>query len=93
MVKDKINKSVIIKLLTTMMLVILCITASNGQELVKEYSVKQLIDSAMVNSYNLKLVKLETDNVVYENKDMRSKLVPQIEGYSNLSYSYAIPKA
>lgn len=87
------NKSVIIKLLTTMMLVILCITASNGQELIKEYSVKQLIDSAMVNNHNLKLVKLETDNAVYENKDMRSKLVPQIEGYSNLSYSYAIPKA
>jgi len=44
------------------------------------------------NNTNVINAKLETKKSAYELKELKSKLYPQIEGYSDFSYYYAIPR-
>jgi len=64
--------------------------SQSGEKVV--LNLRQACEMGITNNVNVKNSGIEADKNQYKLKETKSKLYPQLEGYSNFSYYYAIPK-
>lgn len=74
------------------MLLILGILPATAQDSLKYISLNEACKLGVANNLNIVNANLETKKSAYQLKETQSKLYPQLEGYSDFSYYYAIPK-
>jgi outer membrane protein len=79
------------KLINTTLALCFMLQAS-AQEFPKRLSLNQACQLGITNNLDIKNANLETQKSTYLMKELKSKLYPQIEGYSDFSYFYAIPR-
>lgn len=82
----KINKII------TAALVILGILQARAQDTIINLTLHQACQLGVDNNINVTNAKLETQKSAYQLKELKSKLYPQLEGYSDFNYYYAIPR-
>ena len=63
-----------------------------AQDTTRYLSLNQACQLGIDNNVNILNANLETQKTHYQLKETQSKLYPQIEGYSDFNYYYAIPK-
>lgn len=72
---------------------VLCsILQISAQDSTKYLTLNQACQLGVENNINIVNANLETQKSNYQLKETQSKLYPQLEGYSDFSYYYAIPK-
>ena len=74
------------------MLALLGIVQASAQNSINFLSLKQSCQMGIEKNVNVQNAGLEQQKTHYQLNESQSKLFPQIEGYSNFSYYYAIPK-
>ena len=79
------------KTLTTILAIISTLQAYSQNNTVA-LSLNQATQLGIERNVNVKNAELETQKSRFQLKEAQSKLYPQIEGYSTLSYYFAIPK-
>ncbi len=82
----KINKII------TAALVIFGILQARAQDTIINLTLHQACQLGVDNNINVTNAKLETQKSAYQLKELKSKLYPQLEGYSDFNYYYAIPR-
>ncbi len=70
----------------------ICTLPLFSQEDANCFSLEQIIELATDNSRQIKNSSFETKKNAKEREIQLAKLLPQIEGYSTLSYSYLVPR-
>ena len=73
-------------------LVLFVIFHASAQDSIVSLSLSQSCQLGIEKNVNVKNAGLEQQKTRYQLKEAQSKLYPQVEGYSNFSYYYAIPK-
>jgi Outer membrane protein len=68
------------------------ITYVSAQDTIRHLSLAQACRLAVDSNTNVLNAKLETQKTHYQTKETQSKLYPQLEGYSDFNYYYAIQK-
>ncbi len=81
-----------IKGLITVSLVILGLLRAEAQDTTVCLSLKQSCQMGIERNVNVQNAGLEQQKVRFQLKEAQSKLLPQLEAYSNFSYYFAIPK-
>ncbi|HZK97368.1 MAG TPA: TolC family protein [Prolixibacteraceae bacterium] len=81
-----------IKRLFTIVLVISGILQARAQDTIVSLTLHQACQLGVDNNTNVTNAKLETQKSAYQLKEAKSKLYPQIEGYSDFNYYFAIPQ-
>lgn len=63
-----------------------------AQESVRQLSLNQACQLGLDENLEVQNATLEAQKMYYQQKEAKSKLYPQLQGYSDLNYYYAIPK-
>jgi outer membrane protein len=80
------------KKLIAMILILSGILKVSGQDPIQYLSLKETCRLGLENNTNVLNATLDQQKAGYQLKEAKSKLYPQVEGYSNFSYYYSIPK-
>ena len=67
----------------------LFLSAQNRQD---SLPLHEAVTLAMENNHSIQIADLEHQKAVFQQKESKSRLMPQVEAYSTFSYYYAIPK-
>ena len=81
-----------IKKLLGIALALGCLFQLSAQDSIRYLTVNQVCLQAIEKNINVRNAQLEYQKSGYQTKEVRSKLYPQIDGYSNFNYYYNIPK-
>lgn len=82
----------IAKILSIMLGMAGVLQASVQQDTTQFLSLNQACQLGIENNTNVTNANLETQKSAFQVKEVKSKLYPQIEGYSDFNYYYAIPQ-
>ena len=81
-----------IKILITLAFATCFILHTGAQDSIRHLSLVQACKLASDSNYRVLNAQLETRKVHYQVRESQSKLYPQLDGYSDFNYYYAIPK-
>ncbi|WP_321334292.1 TolC family protein [uncultured Bacteroides sp.] len=90
--QSKLTTEMEMKRILATVLIMLGILPAFAQDSIKYISLHQACKLGIVSNAGIINAKLETKKSGYQLKETQSKLYPQLEGYSDFSYYYAIPQ-
>ncbi|MFW5759394.1 MAG: TolC family protein [Cyclobacteriaceae bacterium] len=85
-------KQLITILVLIALIMLLKAHGSVAQDSMRRISRREAVNLALENNLNLQNSKLEVEKSEHSKQEAKNMLYPQIEGYSDFLYSYAIPR-
>lgn len=75
-----------------MLTVVPGVLSLNAQAVPDTLTLHRVISLALKNNHQIRISELEGHKLLMQERELRSRLMPNVEAYSTLSYFYAIPR-
>lgn len=82
-----------LKIIFVLMFLFTCLNRVSAQkDTIRQFSLEQTCQMGIDNNADVQNERLEQEKVHYKLEETRSKILPQVNGYSTFNYYYSIPK-